>query len=162
MSRIAYGFLSMLIIIFVFAVAYILINPAFETWIEIGLQINTDLVDTVNFIGITWDLLPLGLVISLIIWGVLAGMGAATNPGRVVFGWLLLLASINCMLAGYVTVDPIVESLVAIGTGIGGVFAPVISFLHMMWIAYPIPVVFAILIWTFAQSLATEPNTEYI
>jgi len=162
MSRIAYGFLSMIIIIFVFAIVYIIINPAFDTWIEISSQLNPDLADTVSFMTIAWDLLPLGLIISLIIWGVLAGMGAASNPGRVAFGWLVLVAALNGMMLGYVTVDPVIQSLSSVGLQAGGMFSPVVSFLQMMWQAYPIPAFFGLLIWTFAQSLATEPNTEYL
>ena len=162
MSRIAYGFLSMIIIIFVFSVAYLMITPAFDTWVEISSQLSPEIEDTIGFINIAWDLLPLAMIISLIIWGVLAGMGAASNPGRVAFGWLVLVAALNGMMLGYVTVDPVIQSLSSVGLQAGGMFSPVVSFLQMMWQAYPIPAFFALLIWTFAQSLATEPNTEYL
>lgn len=162
MSRIAYGFLSMIIIIFVFSVAYLMITPAFDTWVEISSQLSPEIEDTIGFINIAWDLLPLAMIISLIIWGTLAGMGSATNPGRLAFGWLVLIAAINGMMVGYITVDPILQSLFQIGLSMAGIFSPVISFIQMIWMAYPIPVVFALLAWTFAQSLATEPNTEYL
>ena len=152
----------MIIIIFVFSVAYLMITPAFDTWVEISSQLSPEIEDTIGFINIAWDLLPLAMIISLIIWGALAGMGSATNPGRLAFGWLVLIAAINGMMLGYVTVDPVIQSLSSVGLQAGGIFSPVVSFLQMMWQAYPIPAFFALLIWTFAQSLATEPNTEYL
>lgn len=162
MSRMAYGFVAMLIVIFVFFVPYALISPAWDTWYLMGIEMNSDLAGTLGFIDIVWSLLPFAVIIAVVIWGIVAGMGSATNPGRVCLGWLVVLAALCAIMLAYVTADPIVINFYAMGIAAGGAFEPVVEFLMMMWHGYPIPCIFAVLIWAVVQSIATEPNTEYV
>ena len=92
MSRMGYGFVAMLIIVFVFFAAYALISPAWDTWYQIGLSMGESLFGTLNFLNICWSLLPFAVVIGIVIWGIVAGMGNATNPGRVCLGWIVAVS----------------------------------------------------------------------
>jgi hypothetical protein len=161
MSRIAYGFISLVVIIGIFALCYIILNPLMASLYAVGQQLTPELIKMLDFLQIAWNVLPLAVLISVAMWAVVAGMGNATNPGRICIAWLIVLSSIILMMIGYVSLGPLFETILNMVES-AGFFPPATNFAKLVWYNYPIPLLIVILLWAFVQSIFTEPNTEYI
>lgn len=159
MARMGYGFVCMVCILGIWAIAYIATNPAMAALYAAGQQLTPDVLGSLDFIRTVWQVLPLGVILGVVIWGVLAGMGTATSPWRVILGWLVLLMVLLIMMAGYVGLDSLFETIYLAITN--PTFQPAADFIRMVWHAYPIPLTIGLLLWALVQSIASEANEIY-
>lgn len=159
MARMGYGFVGMICICGIWAIAYICTNPAMSAMYAAALQVSPELIGSLDFIRTVWGVLPLGVILGVIIWGTLAGMGTATSPWRVILGWLVILMVQLIMMGAYMGLGDLFETVyLAIDNP---VFSPAADFLRMVWHAYPIPLTIGLLLWAIVQSIATEANQIY-
>ena len=159
MARMGYGFVGMICVCGIWAIAYIATNPAMASLYAAGQQLTPEVLGSLDFIRTVWQFLPLGVILGVIIWGTLAGMGTATSPWRVILGWLVILMVLLIMMCGYVGLDGLFEAVyLAIDNPI---FIPAADFVRMVWHAYPIPLTIGLLLWAIVQSIATEANQIY-
>lgn len=160
--RISFGIIAAFVIFFGFYIVYSLISPVWDTGYEMALSANSaQLLHPVNFLNTAWNLLPLAVLFLTLLWLVVAGMGEAANPGKLLLGMVVLVAGLFAMLMLYVTADPIVSDWVGLAGSYAGIFAPVISVISIVWYNYSIPMVFALLIWNAALAISTEAETVF-
>ncbi|MDE2524618.1 MAG: hypothetical protein O0X96_05765 [Methanocorpusculum sp.] len=160
-GRMAYGWIAMLIIIFVVSVTYILFDPAIKTMYEAGIQLNPDLVGVMDYLNLLWTWFPLAFILALLVWGINMGIGNSPRPDRIVLGWLLIIVCLFAILAAYVSLDSIVTMLIDWGYQINTTFGGALSTIRIMWYNYPYPVTIAVIIWAFIQSVSSESNSYY-
>lgn len=158
--RVSFGFVATIVIIFGFFVVYALVSPAWDTWYEMGMQIGGGVADPMWFLNICWKLLPIEVIFATLLWFIVAGMGEAANPGKLLLGQIVLIVGLVAMDLLYVTVDPIVSSWSGLVAEYAGIFAGVSTVINIVWYNYCIPVFFAILVWVIAISISTEAETR--
>lgn len=160
--RISFGIIAAFVIFFGFYMVYTLISPVWDMGYEMILASNSaQVLHPVNFLNTAWNLLPLAVLLLTLLWLVVAGMGEAANPGKLLLGLILLITGLFAMLMLYVAADPIVSDWLGLAGSYAGIFAPVISVISIVWYNYSIPMVFALLIWNAALAISTEAETVF-
>lgn len=160
--RISFGIIAAFVIFFGFFIIYALISPVWDMWYETALAANSaKLLAPCNFLNIVWSLLPLAVLLLTLLWLIVAGMGEAANPGKLLLGLIVLVAGLIAMMFLYVTIDPIVVDIANIGQSFAGIFTPIISVITIVWYNYCIPMVFALLIWNTALAISTDAETVF-
>lgn len=158
--RVSFGFVATIVLIFAFFVVYSLISPAWDTWYEMGMQMSSDLSTPMTFLNYCWKLLPIEVIFCTLLWFVVAGMGEAANPGKLLLGQIVLIVALIAMDLLYVTVDPIVGSWFGLVESYAGIYAGVATVISVVWYNYCFPVFFAVLVWVVALSISTEAETR--
>ncbi len=162
-GRFAYGWPALLVIFFVVSITYIILDPAFTSWYQGGIEMNNaDLTPVLDYLDLLWEIFPIPFFLSLIIWGIVMGMGYSPSPGRIALAWILIITILIAILLAYITIDPIVTYYSSISLQISDLYSTAIRFVSLVWYAYPYPVTIALLIWAFVQSVSSEQNTEYL
>ena len=161
-GRMAYGWPALLTILFVVMISYIILAPAFTSWYEAGIGMaNAQLTPVLDYLNLLWGIFPVPFFLSLVIWGIVMGMGYSPSPGRIALAWIVEIAIIIAILLGYITVDPIVTYYSGISLQVSTLFSTAVNFARTIWYAYPYPVTIGVIIWGFIQSVSSEQNTEY-
>lgn len=160
-GRMAYGWIAMIVIIFVVSVTYILFDPAIKTLYEAGIQLNTDIIPVMDFLNLLWTWFPLAFIIGILVWGINMGIGNSPRPDRIILAWLIIIVCILAIIAAYVSLDTMVTSLISWGYQISDAFGAALSTIKIMWYNYPYPVMIGVIIWAFVQSVSSEQNTYY-
>lgn len=158
--RVSFGFVATIILIFAFFVVYALVSPAWDTWYQMGLEASSKLSTPMTFLNWCWKLLPIEVIFCSLLWFIVAGMGEAANPGKLLLGQIVLIVGLVAMQLLYVTVDPIVGSWFDLVGQYAGIFAGVSTVISVVWYNYCFPVFFAILVWVIALSISTEAETR--
>ena len=160
--RISFGFVATIILIFAFFVMYALVSPAWDTWYEMGLSESSALANPMGFLNIVWKLLPIEVIFCSILWLVVAGMGEAANPGKLLLGQIVLVSGVMAMDLLYVTVEPMFLEWMGHVGEYAGVFSGVAEVVKVVWYNYCYPVFFAVLVWVAALSISTEADTRMV
>lgn len=158
--RVSFGFIATIIIIFGFFVVYALISPAWDTWYEMGMQMSSSLSTPMTFLNWCWKLLPIEVIFCCLLWFIVAGLGEAANPGKLLLGQIVMIIGLVCMDLLYVTVDPIVASWFGLVGSYAGIFTGVSTVISVVWYNYCFPLFFAVLVWVIALSISTEAETR--
>lgn len=158
--RVSFGFVATIILVFAFFVVYALISPAWDTWYEMGMQMSSELSTPMTFLNYCWKLLPIEVIFCTLLWFIVAGMGEAANPGKLLLGQIVLIVALVAMDLLYVTVDPIVSGWFELVSSYAGIFIGVSTVISAVWYNYCIPVFFAVLVWVVALSISTEAETR--
>lgn len=158
--RVSFGFVATIILIFAFFVVYALVSPAWDTWYQMGLEASSKLATPMTFLNWCWKLLPIEVIFCCLLWFIVAGMGEAANPGKLLLGQIVLIVGLVAMQLLYVTVDPIFGSWFELVGTYAGIYAGVSTVLSVVWYNYCFPVFFAILVWVIALSISTEAETR--
>lgn len=160
--RISFGIIAALIIFLGFFLVYSLISPVWDSWYEMALSANSPkLLNPANFLNFAWQLLPLACLIFTLLWLVVAGMGEAANPGKLLLGIIVLITGLLAMMLLYITCDPIISDWASLAGNYAGMFAPIISIVSTVWYNYCIPMVFALIIWVTSLAISTEAETVF-
>ena len=161
--RISFGIVAAFVLIFAFFMVYALVSPAWDMWFEAAMQSgNEALLFPTQFLNFAWELLPLVVLLLTLLWLIVAGLGEAANPGKLLLGIIVLIGGMCAMMLLYVTCDPIISDWVTIAGSYAGIFAPIISTITIVWYNYSIPMFFAVLIWCVALAISTEAETTWI
>lgn len=161
--RISFGIVAAFVLFFAFTIVYSLVSPAWDTWYQMILQEGSvRVLHPTQFLNFVWELLPLAVLCLTILWLIVAGMGEAANPGKLLLGIIVLVTGLCAMMLLYVTCDPIISDWAALAGAYAGIFAPVIGLIQTVWYNYSIPMVFAILIWCAALAISTEAETAWV
>lgn len=159
MARMGYGWVAIIACLGVWAIAYIATNPAMAAMYASAQSMQLPALDTIEFIRTMWQVMPLAVVIGVAVWGLLAGMGTATSPWRVIMAWMIMLIIELMMMTGYLGLDNLFEQIYLMISN--PVFQPAADFARMVWHAYPIPLSIGFLLWAFTQSIAQESTQIY-
>ena len=158
--RASFGLMASLIIFFAFFIVYALVSPAWDTWYAMAFEANSEnLAHPLNFLNICWQLLPLAVLLLTILWYVVAGLGEAANPGKLLLAIIILILALMAMMLLYVSFDPIISSWSTLAGTYAGIFAGIINIIQIVWYNYCIPLFFAVLIWVGAIAISTEAET---
>ena len=161
-GRLAYGWPALLVILFVVSITYIILDPSFTSWYQAGIEMgNTDLTPVLDYLNLLWEIYPIPFLLALIIWGIVMGMGYCPSPGRISLAWLIIISVLIAILLSYITIDPIITYYANISLQISPLYSTALSFVQLIWYAYPYPVTIATIIWAFVQSVSSEQNTYY-
>lgn len=160
--RISFGLIAGFVIFFAFFIVYALVSPAWDTWYDMILQGGSQQVlHPTQFLNFAWQLLPLAVLFLTLLWLIVAGMGEAANPGKLLLGIIVLMGGMCAMMLLYVTCDPIISDWAALAAGYAGIFTPIISLVSIVWYNYSIPMFFAVLVWCAALAISTEAETVF-
>lgn len=160
--RISFGIIAAFVIFFAFFIVYALVSPAWDMWYEMILQGGSQQVlHPTQFLNFVWQLLPLVVLFLTLLWLIVAGMGEAANPGKLLLGIVVLIGGLCAMMLLYVTCDPIISDWAGLAAGYAGIFTPIISLVSIVWYNYSIPMFFAVLVWCAALAVSTEAETVW-
>lgn len=159
MARMGYGWVAIIACLGVWAIAYIACNPAMAAMYASAQSLELAAMSAVEFIRTIWQVLPLAVLIGVATWGLVAGMGSATTPWRVVMAWLIMLMVQLIMVTAYLGLDTLFEQIYLMVDN--PVMQPAADFCRMVWHAYPIPLDIGLMLWAFVQSIAQESTQVY-
>lgn len=158
--RASFGLIASFVIFFAFFIVYALVSPAWDSWYMMAIEQNSEkLAHPLNFLNICWQLLPLAVLLITILWYVVAGLGEAANPGKLLLAIIVLTLALIAMMLLYVSFDPIISSWSTLAGTYAGMFAGIIGIIQIVWYNYCIPLFFAVLVWVGAIAISTEAET---
>lgn len=159
MARMGYGWVAIIACLAVWSIAYIATNPAMAAMYASAQSMELAALSAVEFVRTMWQVMPLAVVIGVAVWGLLAGMGTATSPWRVIMAWMIMLVVQLMIMTGYIGLDTLFEQIFLMIQN--PVMLPAAEFIRMIWHAYPIPLDIGLLLWAFVQSIAQESTQIY-